>query len=376
MTFHLIRPDTNIDFIRLRYYAFALSGLMILIGMISLFVKGGPRYGIDFAGGVIMQTKFEAPTKIDDLKKTLEATKLPGLVVQQLGKSGDNEFLIRTSIGDSVTSASVQKTVSDAFAKDMPGAKYSFKRMEMVGPKVGADLRGKALEALYYAILLIAIYISGRFEHRWMAAGIMAAGLFGGISALQYLHAPQVWLVLGALIITLALCFLLRLNYALGAITALIHDVLVTVGIFSILNKEFDLTIIAALLTLVGYSLNDTIIVYDRIRETQAARSDDTLPMIINKSVNQTLSRTVLTSGLAFLSVFSLFLFGGEAIHDFSLAMLIGIVVGTYSSIYVAAPIIVSLTPEHMHTTPPAAKSGKPSEKSTLGRPKVKPLEV
>jgi len=160
--------------------------------------------------------------------------------------------------------------------------------------------------------------------------------------------------VLGALIITLALCFLLKLNYALGAIVALIHDVLTTIGIFSILNKEFDLTIIAALLTLIGFSLNDTIIVYDRIRETRRHNTDDSLSKVINYSVNQTLSRTILTSGLAFLAVFSLYLFGGQVIHDFALAMLIGIVVGTYSSIYVAAPIIVSLTSD-AHDAPPAA---------------------
>lgn len=345
MSFHLIKPDTNIDFIKLRYIAFAVSALMIVIGGISLVMKGGPRYGIDFAGGVILQTKFDAPTKVEDVKKVLEATNLPGLVVQQLGKEKDNEFLIRTSITENSSSAAVQKVVAAAFDKDLSANKYSFKRIEMVGPKVGEDLRGKAMEALYYAILLIAIYISGRFEHRWMAAGIMAAGLFAGITALQYINAPQLWLILGALIITLALCFMLKLNYALGAIVALIHDVLTTVGIFSILNKEFDLTIIAALLTIIGYSLNDTIIVYDRIRETHGLRTDATLPEIINKSVNQTLSRTVLTSGLAFLAVLSLYLFGGQVIHDFALAMLIGIVVGTYSSIYVAAPIIVSLTP-------------------------------
>ena len=199
----------------------------------------------------------------------------------------------------------------------------------------------------------------------------MAAGLFAGITALQYVNAPQVWLVLGALIITLVLCYLLKLNYALGAIVALIHDVLTTVGIFSILNKEFDLTIIAALLTLIGYSLNDTIIVYDRIRETRRLEPDHHLPTVINHSVNQTLSRTVLTSGLAFLAVFSLYLFGGEVIHDFALAMLIGIIVGTYSSIYVAAPIIVSLTPEDAYTPPPA-----PTKASAKPRGGVKPLEV
>jgi preprotein translocase subunit SecF len=360
MSFHLIKPDTKIDFIGLRYYAFALSALMILVGFVSLAMKGGPRYGIDFAGGVVMQVKFEPGTKLDQVKKTLEETNLPGLVLQQMGADKDEELLVRTSTTDD-TSASTQKAVKDALDKD--GAKYEFKRIEMVGPKVGEDLRGKALEAMYYAILLIAIYISGRFEQRWMAAGIMAAGLFAGITGLQYFNAPQVWLVFGALLITLGLCFVLRLNYALGAIVALIHDVLVTVGIFSLLNKEFDLTIIAALLTLIGYSLNDTIIVYDRIREVRGLKNGETLPQVINHSVNNTLSRTVLTSGLAFLAVFSLYLFGGAVIHDFALAMLIGIVVGTYSSIYVAAPIIVSLTPAADAIPPapeaPASASGR-----------------
>ena len=145
MSFHLIKPDTKIDFIRLRYFAFALSGLMILIGAISLFTKGGPRYGIDFAGGVIMQTKFDAETKIDAVKKTLEATNLPGLVVQQLGKAKDNEFLIRTSIGDNVTSAAVQKTVSDAFTKDM-----AFRDLTRFDFKLwGTDWDGDAILAPY-----------------------------------------------------------------------------------------------------------------------------------------------------------------------------------------------------------------------------------
>ncbi|MBU1040678.1 MAG: protein translocase subunit SecF [Proteobacteria bacterium] len=353
MSFSFIKHETNIDFIGLRKYAFALSALMLLIGAVSLVMKGGPRYGIDFAGGVILQTKFNAPTDIDKVKKALEGTNLPGLVVQQMGKATENEFLVRTSTMDE-SSANIQTTATKALDEGMGGVKYDFKRIEMVGPKVGENLRGKAMEAMYFAILIIAIYISGRFEHRWMAAGLMAAGLFGGITALQYFHAPQVWLVFGALLITLGLCFFLRLNYALGAIVALIHDVLITVGLFSIMNKEFDLTIIAALLTLIGFSLNDTIIVYDRIRETRSLKTGDTLPVIINKSVNQTLSRTIMTSGLAFLAVFSLFLFGGAVIHDFALAMLIGIVVGTYSSIYVAAPIISSLAVPEVDAPAPA----------------------
>ncbi|MBU1230872.1 MAG: protein translocase subunit SecF [Proteobacteria bacterium] len=353
MSFSFIKHETKIDFIGLRYYAFALSALMIIVGGISLVMKGGPRFGIDFAGGVIIQAKFNAPTDIGKVKKVLEGANLPGLVVQQMGKVKDNDFLIRTSITEG-SSENVQKTVAQALDEGLGGVKYEFKRIEMVGPKVGEDLRGKAMEAMYFAILLIAIYISGRFEHRWMAAGLMAAGLFAGITALQYFQAPQVWLVLGALMITLALCFVLRLNYALGAIVALIHDVLTTIGIFSILDKEFDLTIIAALLTLIGFSLNDTIIVYDRIREIRGLKTGELLPVIINKSVNQTLSRTIMTSGLAFLSVLSLFLFGGAVIHDFALAMLIGIVVGTYSSIYVAAPIIISLSPPDSEDLAPA----------------------
>jgi len=339
------------------------DAVMIVIGGISLAMKGGPRYGIDFAGGVIIQAKFQAPTEIGKLKQVLEATKLPGLVVQQMGQAKENDFLIRTSTTDD-SSSTMQNTVTKALDEGLGGVKYEFKRIEMVGPKVGEDLRGKALEAMYFAILLIAIYISGRFEHRWMAAGLMAAALFGGITVLQYLNAPQVWLVLGALIITLAACFVLRLNYALGAIVALIHDVLTTIGIFSILNKEFDLTIIAALLTLIGFSLNDTIIVYDRIRETRGLKTGEPLPVVINKSVNQTLSRTILTSGLAFLAVFSLYLFGGEVIHDFALAMLIGIVVGTYSSIYVAAPIIISLTPPDEEAPAPAPVKGRAKAKT------------
>lgn len=359
MSFSFIKHETNIDFIGLRKLAFILSAAMILIGAVSLVMKGGPRYGIDFAGGVILQTKFSAPTDIEKVKKVLESSNVPGLVVQQMGKAKDNEFLVRTSTTDD-SSANIHKTVAKALDEGFSDNKYEFKRIEMVGPKVGEDLRGKAMEAMYFAILIIAIYISGRFEHRWMAAGLMAAGLFAGITALQYFHAPQVWLVLGALIITLGLCFVLRLNYALGAIVALIHDVLITVGLFSIMDKEFDLTIIAALLTLLGFSLNDTIIVYDRIRETRGLKTGETLPVIINKSVNQTLSRTILTSGLAFLAVFSLFLFGGAVIHDFALAMLIGIVVGTYSSIYVASPIIISLAPPEIETpAAPVAPRGK-----------------
>jgi preprotein translocase subunit SecF len=190
-------------------------------------------------------------------------------------------------------------------------------------------------------VLLIAIYISGRFEQRWFAAAIMAAGLFAGISVLELAGAPTEYLILAAGLITLGLCWYLKLTYALGATVALVHDLLITVGVFSLLNKEFDLTIVAALLTIIGYSLNDTIIVFDRIRENIRAKKAVDLGETINKSINQTLSRTLLTSGTTLLVVLCLYLFGGGVIHDFALALLVGIVVGTYSSIFVASPILL-----------------------------------
>ncbi len=345
MGLQIIKPDTNLDFIGFRKIAFIVSAVVILVGLGSLVIKGGPKYGIDFAGGIVVQIKFDKDTELADVKSALKEVELPGMIIQRLGMDEDNEFLIRTSSSE-ISSLTVRTQVSEAFAKGLPGTGVDIQRLEMVGPKVGADLRTKALEALYYAMLLIAIYISGRFEQRWTAAGIMAAGLFGGITLLQLLGTPMGWLIMSALVIMLVLCWRLKLNFALGAVTALVHDVIITVGIFSLLDKEFDLTIIAALLTIIGYSLNDTIIVFDRIRENiKGKKSHKNLAQNINKSVNQTLSRTILTSGTTLLVVLSLFILGGGVIHDFALALLIGVAVGTYSSIFVASPVLLGFKP-------------------------------
>jgi preprotein translocase subunit SecF len=340
MGLHFIRPDTKIDFVGFRYVAYCVSAALILLGLVSLVVKGGPRYGIDFAGGIVVQVKFEQKTDMTQVRQALEDQNLPGLVIQQIGAPEDSEYLVRTSSLE-ISSEDVRTSVSQALEQKLPQAKGDIRRLEMVGPKVGADLRSKALEAMYYAILLIAIYISGRFEQRWTAAGIMAGGLFLGISALQFLGLSTSWLIVAAMVITLGLCLYLRLTYALGAVVALIHDVLITVGIFSLLDKEFDLTVIAALLTIIGYSLNDTIIVFDRIRETLRYGKGGNFGQIINDSVNQTLSRTILTSGLTMIVVVCLYLLGGSVIHDFALALMVGIFVGTYSSIFVASPILL-----------------------------------
>ncbi len=344
MGLHIVKPDTNINFIGIRKLAFIFSAVLIIIGVISLISKGGPRYGIDFSGGVIVQVKFDKDIDIGVLKDGLEKTGLPGLTVQKFGSDAEDAYLVRTSENE-ISPEKIRDQVKAELGNIFPENDYVIQRLEMVGPKVGKDLRSKALEALFYAVLLIAIYISGRFEQRWMAAAIMAAGLSGGMYLLKLFHAPMGFLIIGAMLITLGVCWYLRLNYALGAIFALIHDVLITLGLFSLLNKEFDLSIVAAFLTIIGYSLNDTIIVFDRIRENLRAKISKSFQFTINRSINQTLSRTILTSGTTLLVVLSLFLFGGGVIHNFAFALLVGVLVGTYSSIYVASPTLLGLRP-------------------------------
>ena len=211
----------------------------------------------------------------------------------------------------------------------------------MVGPKVGKDLRQKALFAIFYAILFIAIYISGRFELKWLMSIVMALCLIIAVYIASRFGVSITWLIIVSLIVTIGLCWVLKLKYAMGAVLALIHDVTITVGAFALTDREISLAIIAALLTIIGYSLNDTIIVFDRIRENIKRFRKKRLEEVINTGINETLSRTLLTSTTTLIVVVALFLLGGGVIHDFAFAMLIGIVVGTYSSIFVASPIIL-----------------------------------
>jgi preprotein translocase subunit SecF len=231
----------------------------------------------------------------------------------------------------------VQKALESSTGKGV-----TVRRVEMVGPQVGKDLREKALFAMFYSLLFIAIYISGRFELKWFLSGVIAGVLMGAVYLLSVLSVSVPYLIAAALLVSLALFWFLNLKYAMGAIVALIHDVTITVGIFSICNKEFTLPIIAALLTIIGYSLNDTIIVFDRIRENLIKYHKNPLEIVINRSVNETLSRTILTSGTTLIVVVALFVLGGGIIHDFAFALLVGIIVGTYSSIYVASPILLA----------------------------------
>jgi preprotein translocase subunit SecF len=335
-----IKPDININFVSKRKIAFFISLAMILVSIASLLIHKGPRYGIDFAGGTLIQVKFSTPTSPAKIKSGLATIDLGKSSVQQFGEPSDNEYLIRTNISI-MTSEGFSSKVQKALEAST-GTEVEIRRVEMVGPQVGKDLREKALFDMFYSLLFITIYISGRFELKWVLSGVMAGTLMGAVYLLSIFHVSVPYLILAALIVTLLLFWFLELKYAMGAIVALIHDVTITVGIFSIFDKEFTLPIIAALLTIIGYSLNDTIIIFDRIRENSRKYHKNPLEFIINRSVNETLSRTILTSLTTLVVVVALFVLGGGIIHDFAFAMMIGIIVGTYSSVYVASPILLA----------------------------------
>jgi len=335
-----IKPDINLNFVGKRKIAFMLSLAMILISIASLLAHKGPKYGIDFAGGTLIQVKFDAPVKLADIKSGLATVNLSKSSVQGFGEHSEHEYLIRTD-RSVMTEQGFSLEVKAALASST-GQGVDIRRVEMVGPQVGKDLREKALFAMFYALLFIAIYISGRFELKWMLSGVMAGVLMSAVYLLSIFNVSVPYLIAAALVVTLFLFWFLELKYAMGAIVALIHDVTITVGIFSLFGKEFTLPIIAALLTIIGYSLNDTIIVFDRIRENLRKHHKDPLKTIINRSVNETLSRTILTSMTTLAVVVTLFVMGGGIIHDFAFAMMIGVIIGTYSSVYVASPILLA----------------------------------
>jgi preprotein translocase subunit SecF len=333
-----IKPDINIDFIGKRRIAYGVSALLILLTVVTLFWHRGPRYGIDFAGGTVIQVQFKDAVAIEAVKQGIAEAGLGQATVQRFGQVDDNEYLIRSDLADNPDQLSEQLV---EILGRRTGVAAEVQRVEMVGPQVGKDLQKKALQAIFYSLLFIAIYISGRFEQRWTIAALIAAALIGAVYGLSLLDLSMAWLIFAGVAVTLVLFWFLHLRYAMGAIVALIHDVGITVGVFSLMEKEFTLPIIAALLTIIGYSLNDTIIVFDRIRENLRNHPRRLLEETVNRSINETLSRTILTSGTTLIVVLALTLLGGGIIHDFAFALLIGILVGTYSSIFVASPILL-----------------------------------
>jgi preprotein translocase subunit SecF len=286
------KHDLNVDFMGKWPYAATISGLLLLVSVVSLFTRG-LSLGIDFTGGTLIEVAYQQTVDLDNVRSQLVKNGFDQAQVQFFGTSHD--LLIYLPPREGVDSAKLSEEVFSKLRQDNSGVQLS--RVEYVGPQVGDELAIQGGLAMIYATFGILIYVMLRFH----------------------------------------------LRFAPGAVMALIHDVFITLGIFSIFRLEFDLTVLAAILAVMGYSLNDTIVVFDRIRENFRKIRKGTPQEIMNISVNQTLSRTVMTSSLTLLVVIALFVFGGEVIHNFSLALIIGIVVGTYSSIYVASPVSLAL---------------------------------
>ncbi len=290
MSMELIKPGINIDFVGKMKYAMILSALLIVIGIGSVIYHGGFNLGIDFAGGSIIQVKFSKNVSADQIRAAFQSTELKNSAIQQFGA---NEFLIRThhSFSDQkMLAVSVEQPLTTAFNKD-----YEIRRVEVVGAKVSSDFRSKAIIAVILSWLAILIYVSLRFEFR----------------------------------------------YAAGGILALVHDTLIVIGAVAFFNMEFTINILAALVFVIGFSINDTIVTLDRIREIVKRNPKQTLSDIINLAINETLSRTILTSLTVFLTLLALYIFGGAVIRDFAFALLIGTVAGTYSTIYIACTSVL-----------------------------------
>ncbi len=273
-------------------YTFVVSALLILAGVVSLIMHGGPHLGIDFTGGTILQVRILPAPELAEVRGLLEEAGFAGVQVQDFGAS--DELLITFSDVESgeLDAAEEMKAV---LVEGLSESTVEMRREEAVGPKIGGELKTAAMNSVVAALVLIVLYITVRFVFR----------------------------------------------YGVAAIIALIHDVTITLGIFSLLDKEITLSIIAAFLTIIGYSLNDTIVVFDRIRENMKLRRRESYREVINRSINETLSRTVVTSLTTLFVAGSLFVLGGAVIHDFAFALCLGVVVGTYSSIFVASPVLV-----------------------------------
>ena len=301
-----IVKDTNIDFMSKTFIASCISALLIVVGAVSLITNGGPKLSIDFKGGTLVAVNFTEPVDINKIRSSLSSVSIEGQnfdfskeEIKHFGDESNVAIRIASIENEPPRFANrVSESLASVYPDFLPSEKSDFiLSIDKVGPKVGAELSSDAVLAILYALGFILIYISVRFEFK----------------------------------------------YAIGAIAALTHDVLITLGVFSILGYEISLAVIAAFLTIVGYSLNDTIVIFDRVRENVKSLKGSSMEAVINQSINDSLSRTIVTSLTTFLVVLILFLVGGEVIHTFSFAMIVGVVIGTYSSIFVASPIVIKM---------------------------------
>jgi len=292
-----VKDGVVIDFLGKRFYAGIFSAILLVGGLVSVLMHQGLNYGIDFRGGTNIQIRFKEVPNLDQLRDFFADKDLGNVMLQTFGSVEDREILLGLSVDNPLgTGEKLTYGLRQMLQTDYP--ELELRRIETIGPKVGDELKTSALQAIMIALGLVLVYITFRFQWR----------------------------------------------QGIAAIITLLHDVMVVVGIFSIFDKEFTLPVIAALLTVVGYSLNDTIVIFDRIRENISKFRQRKLLPLINQSVTETLSRTLLTSGTTMLVVLALFFLGGEIIHDFAFALLIGVLIGTYSSIYVASPVVLWLT--------------------------------
>ena len=288
--FELIK-NVNINFLGKRKLAVMISGAVILAGLVSILLHGGPLYSIDFEGGTEVQVLFTESTSVESVREVLAEIGYGDATIRGFGN--EDEFLIH--VKTSTKSEEQVNTIREALAS-IHGGSYEIRRLETVGPKIGKELKGDMISAVLIAMAGIVIYISIRFQFM----------------------------------------------YAIGALVALTHDVLITLGLFSLLNMEISLSVLAAFLFIVGYSLNDTIVVFDRVRENAKEKRHDSFMSVINLSLNQTLNRTVITSLTTLTVVLILLFFGGEVIKPFAFALTVGLIVGTYSSIFVASPVVLA----------------------------------
>jgi len=301
-----ILKNSNFDFMGKKSFALALSGLIALAGIASLVINGGPKLSIDFKGGTFVAVQYTEDINVEEVRSKMSNINIDG---QKFDFSREEVKHFGSKTAVSVRVPHIENSPSnfaqkiavhlfESFPNKTPKNMTEFVLSKgIISPKIGSELSGKAVMAIFSALALILLYISVRFEFK----------------------------------------------FALGAIAALSHDVLITLGIFSLLSYEISLPIIAAFLTIVGYSLNDTIVIFDRIRENLKSSKRDSYTLIVNRSINKSLSRTIITSLTTFVVVMILWLFGGEVIHNFAFAMIIGVIVGTYSSVYIASPLVIFL---------------------------------
>jgi len=287
---------SNLPFMLYRRFAYMASTVFVLATVAWLVVNGGPKYSVDFTGGVLVQIRTSRILEADPVRKALDSAGLTGAELQQMTGENAQEFMIRakqTTAEAADLFPGVQKAIQDRF----PGVTVELRRTERVGPKVGKELREKAIWAVLGSLGGILLYVGIRYEFK----------------------------------------------FAFGAVMALFHDVFVTLGVLCFTGREISLTVVAALLTIAGYSINDTIVVFDRIRERGKALRKEKHSRAMDIAVNETLSRTVITAFTVFLTAVSLFIWGGEVLRDFSFAMMVGLVFGTYSSVYVASALALDI---------------------------------